>query len=141
MSGKCWVLFCFCSTLMTCHRILLLMVICLPMMSYRIISGKITVFQNILINWSGKTVATFFNNNKGSVSSIHDNAFQQPYYLNNSRLQDVLNHPYIGIDLIFDLKWEKHITNIIAKASRTLGMLSRVLKIAETRQLAFNTLM
>ena len=41
-------------------------------------------------------------------------------------------HLYLGIELIYDLKWEKHVTNIVAKTSRTLGMLFRVLKMADT---------
>ena len=81
---------------------------------------------NKLEEW-GKLWQLSFNSNKCSVLSIHDNTLQQPYYLNNFRLRNVLNHPYLGIELSYDLKWE-NVTNITAKASRTLGMLSLVLK-------------
>ena len=89
---------------------------------------------NELEEW-GKLWQLAFNNSKCSVLSLRTN------YINNSRLWNFLNHPY-GIELSYDLKWEKHITNITAKVSRTLGMLSRVLKMADTRtrQLVYKTL-
>ena len=117
------------------------------MMSYCIINIRENhkILQkdfNKLEEW-GKLWQLSLNHNKCSILSIHDNTLKHPYYLNNSRLRNVLNHPYLGIELCcYDLKWEKHITNIIAKASRTLGMWSRVLQMADTqtRQLAYNTL-
>ena len=83
--AQCWVHCCFCSALNTCHRIFLLIVVCLLVMFYCIISGKTTkLYRKILINWrSGKNWQLSFSNNKCSVLSIHDNTLQQPYYLNN----------------------------------------------------------
>ena len=146
LRAQCWVLCRFCSTLMTCHRIFFLIVVCLPMMSYCIINirenHKILQKDFNKLEECWKLWQLSLNHNKCSILSIHDNTLKHPYYLNNSRLRNVLNHSYLGIELSYDLKWEKHMTNITAKASRTLGMLSRVLKMADTRtrQLAYNTL-
>ena len=48
----------------------------------------------------------------------------------------------MGVELSNNLKWEKHINNIVSKASRLLGMLARVLRTADTktRKVAYETL-
>ena len=110
LRAQCWVLCCFCSTLMFCHRIFLMIVVCLPIMPYCIISGKtIKVYRIILINWRnwGKLRQLAFNTSKCSVLSIHNNTLQQLYYSNNSRLLNVLNHPYVGIELSYGSKMGK----------------------------------
>lgn len=35
------------------------------------------------------------------------------------------NHPYLGVELQGDLKWDKHIDNIVNKANQALGFLRR----------------
>ena len=40
----------------------------------------------------------------------------------------VTNHPYLGIELQTDLKWNKHIDNTTNKAQKTLNILKRNLK-------------
>jgi hypothetical protein len=94
-----------------------------------------------LETWS-HTWQLAFNASKCSVLSVGDFNSQQCFSLNNIRLQNVSSHPYLGIELSNNLKWEKHINNIVSKATRLLGMLSRVLKTADTktRQVAYNTL-
>ena len=73
------------------------------------IRENLNILQNDLnkLEEQGKLWQLAFNNNKCSVLSIHDNTLQQPYYLNNSRLRNVLNHPYLRIELSYDLKWGK----------------------------------
>ena len=64
------------------------------------------------------------------------------YHLNNQQLRNVNSHPYLGIELQHDLKWTNHHEKILSKANRSLGMLRRVLKDADTqtRKIAFITL-
>ena len=83
-----------------------------------------------------------FNTTKCSVLSIKDPSLQQDYYLNNTRIKNVKNHPYLGIELSYDLKWNPHVNKVASKALKLLGMLSRVIKTADTktRQMAYNTL-
>ena len=51
------------------------------------------------------------------------------YYLHNTLLQIVENCKYLGVTIQSDLKWSKHIHNIIVNASRTLSFLRRNLKL------------
>ena len=60
-----------------------------------------------------KTVATLISQLVSFINN--DNSLLQPYYLNNSLLVNVLNHPHLRIELNYDLKYEKQITNIVAK--------------------------
>ena len=114
LKGQCWVLCCFCSTFMFCHRIFLMLAVCLPIMSYCIISVKtINFYRMISMNWRnwGKLRQFAFNTSKCSVLSIHNNTLQQLYYSNNSRLRNVLNHPYLGIELGHGSKMKKKTYN------------------------------
>jgi hypothetical protein len=83
-----------------------------------------------------------FNPSKCSVLTIGESNSQQIFFYAGVQLQIVSSHPYLGIELSFDLKWSKHIDKIEAKANRLLGMLARVLKSADTktRMVAYNTL-
>lgn len=94
-----------------------------------------------LSSWSALWQLTF-NASKCSVISIGGTGPQPNYYLNNIRLQNVNSHPYLGVQLSNNLKWNKHIECITAKADRLLGMLKRVLKTADTktRLVAYTTL-
>lgn len=84
-----------------------------------------------------------FNTSKCSVLSIGETNSVQQYFLNNSKINNVNSHPYLGVELSSDLKWAKHITNMEAKANRLLGLLTRTLKTADTktRKIAYETLM
>ena len=64
------------------------------------------------------------------------------FYLDGKRLKNVDSHLYLGIELAYNLKWSRHIDNIVAKASGRLGLLRRALKSADsrTRQQAYNTI-
>ena len=48
----------------------------------------------------------------------------------------------MGVEISYDSKWKGHIDKIVSKSTRLLGMLSRVLKSADTRtrQLAYYAL-
>ena len=50
---------------------------------------------------------------------------QFPYKLGNSILQSTDSHPYLGVTITSDLKWNEHIDNITATANRTLGFIRR----------------
>jgi len=94
-----------------------------------------SVLQNdlgALEHWS-HTWQLSFNPSKCSVLSVGEKDSKQSYYLNKVRLKNVNAHPYLGVELSCDLKWEKHITKIITKANRVQGMLNRVLKTADTK--------
>ena len=64
------------------------------------------------------------------------------YYLDGRKLEDVDSHPYLYIELAYNLKRSRHIDNIVAKASGRLGLLRRALKSADSkvRQQAYNTI-
>lgn len=57
----------------------------------------------------------------------------QEFSLNNIRLKNVNHHPYLGVELSCDLKWDRNIENITSWVSRLLGMFARVLKSVDTR--------
>ena len=43
------------------------------------------------------------------------------YCIDVRKLSPVINHPYPGVMLSNDLKWNSHVNNIVAKANRSLG--------------------
>ena len=47
------------------------------------------------------------------------------YNINGSQLQEVNQHPYLGVALSSDLTWKTHICNITSKANRILNLLRR----------------
>ena len=47
------------------------------------------------------------------------------YNINGNILEQVNEHPYLGIELNNNLCWGKHIDMITAKASKTLNMVRR----------------
>ena len=83
-----------------------------------------------------------FNAKKCSVLSVGQSNSHESYFLNNIILENVNSHPYLGIEISSDLKWNRHIDLTVSKTNRLLGMLRRVLKTADTktRQVAYNTL-
>ena len=74
--------------------------------------------------------------------SVKDCGFRLGYYLDGIRLENVNSHPCLGIDLAYNLKWNRHIDNVVAKASGRLRLLKRALKSANSklRQKAYNTI-
>lgn len=57
------------------------------------------------------------------------NTINHPYHLNGHSLTHVEKAKYLGITIQSDMRWNHHIQNITAKASRTLGFLKRNLQI------------
>ena len=52
---------------------------------------------------------------------------QASYTLEGTVLENVETIKYLGVTITNDLKWNTHISNICAKANRTLGLLRRTL--------------
>ena len=52
-----------------------------------------------------------------------ENLYQ--YNLNGNILEAVKDHPYLGIELSYNLSWMKHVNKITSKASKSLNMLRR----------------
>ena len=52
------------------------------------------------------------------------------YQLHGHTLASVTSAEYLGVTISQDLSWDRHITNICAKANKTLGFLRRNLKIS-----------
>ena len=79
-----------------------------------------------MIDWCNQWQMSF-NYDKCKVlkiyRSLHPVAHQ--YTLDETVLESVHHHPYLGIELTSNLNWGKHISNIVGKANRTLGFLRR----------------
>ena len=58
--------------------------------------------------------------NKKVVSTIH-----QDYFLYGTRLEVCETHPYLGVQLFKDLKWNHHVNFITKKTTRTLNLIRR----------------
>ena len=43
------------------------------------------------------------------------------YYIDGQKLSPVKNHPYLGVMLSNDLRWNSHVDNIVVKANKSLG--------------------
>ena len=74
-----------------------------------------------------------FNTARCAGLSIGEKDSEQFYFLNGRQLKNVNSHPYLGVELNYDLKFSRHIDKITSKASRVQGTLSRVLKTADTK--------
>lgn len=63
------------------------------------------------------------------------------YTINGTPLNKVEEHKYLGVTLTSELKWDKHISNIISKALRKLFFLKRSLALAtkSTKLLAYTS--
>ena len=84
-------------------RIYLLNLCCLfanDAVLYNIRQNKDILQQDLLKleSWS-KLRQLSFNTTKCSVLSIKDPSLEQDYYINNSRICNVQNHPFMGIEL------------------------------------------
>ena len=79
---------------------------------------------------------------KCEVLSVKDLKQYQAYYLCDQKFRNVDNHPYLGVEFSYDLKWKTNIGNVAAKATRVLGMLHRVLRGADmkTKEMVYFTL-
>lgn len=75
-----------------------------------------------------------FNPKKCYILSTGRNKTSSYFYsLCGTVLQSVSNNPYLGVILSDDLSFSRHISTTVAKASRTLGFLSRNLKACPPR--------
>ena len=57
--------------------------------------------------WS-RTWQLSFNTAKCAVLSIGEKDSKQVYFLNGSRLKNVNSHPYLGVELNYNLKFSRH---------------------------------
>jgi hypothetical protein len=81
---------------------------------------------DILVEWA-KVWQMEFNPLKCAVLRVHrtKSPIQGSYSMLGMQLAEVTHHPYLGIELSDDLSWNLHINNVISKASRVLGFISR----------------
>jgi hypothetical protein len=79
-----------------------------------------------IINWS-HTWQMRFNPSKCSVLRISRKRklITTDYKMSGITLQEVENHPYLGVELDSKLSWNKHIDKTCAKAHNTLNFLRR----------------
>jgi len=76
-----------------------------------------------------------FHPGKCTTLSITRSHNQRPsdYRLHGHTLETVDHAKYLGVTLHQQMNWDTHITNIIGKASQTLGFLKRSLKISSPK--------
>ena len=92
-----------------------------------------------------KTWGMSFNANKCYILPINKspNTLQPFFYqLNNTILKYVQSYPYLGVAIQHDLKYGEHVTKIVSKASKVLGLCQRNLKHCPQRlkELAYSSL-
>ena len=81
---------------------------------------------DILCQWENRWQMKF-NSTKCFVMNITDkrNPIQHSYSMQDSVLETVDHHTYLGIEISSKLTWNLHVSNISSKANRTLGLLRR----------------
>ena len=81
---------------------------------------------DILCQWENRWQMKF-NSKKCFVMNITDkrNPIQHSYSMQDSVLETVDHHTYLGIEISSKLTWNLHVSNISSKANRTLGLLRR----------------
>ena len=84
---------------------------------------------NNLFDWSN-TWQMKFNVDKCVVMNIGNLKIKSKheYKMNNQILDTVKHHPYLGVELTDNMKYNNHINTITSKASRVLGFVKRNLK-------------
>ena len=92
-----------------------------------------------------KTWGMSFNANKCYILPINKspNTLQPFFYqLNNTILKYVQSYPYLGVTIQHDLKYGEHVTKIVSKASKVLGLCQRNLKhcLQRLKELAYSSL-
>ena len=60
------------------------------------------------------------------------NTINHDYILQNYTIESVSSAKYLGVTLQSNLKWNKHIDNITSNGNKSLGLLKRNLKVANT---------
>ena len=79
-----------------------------------------------LVSWS-KTLQMQFNVTKCHTMRISRK--KEPvlmhYYIDGQKLSPVKNHPYLGVILSNDLRWNSHVENTVVKANKSLGFVRR----------------
>ena len=80
-----------------------------------------------LYDWS-KTWGMQFNAKKCVHVQIGENLPDTTTVLGNNRIPCVSSFKYLGVQIDSSLKWKTHVTTIVAKANRTLGMVKRGLR-------------
>ena len=73
---------------------------------------------------------------------LPDKHIQFDYTLHQQRLEKVQSAKYLGLTITDDLDWGQHISEISAKATKTMGFLRRNLAFAprHTKEVAYKTL-
>ena len=78
-----------------------------------------------LSNWARKGGMRFqpVKCNIMQVTRKNTNKIQASYTLEGTVLENVDSIKYLGVIITYDLRWNKHVSNICTKANRTLGFL------------------
>ena len=79
---------------------------------------------NNLFDWSN-TWQMKFNVDKCVIMNIGN------LKINDQILETVNHHPYLGVELTDNMKYHNHINTITSKASRVLGIVTRISNIAQ----------
>ena len=81
---------------------------------------------NKLSQWT-KTWQMEFNVSKCCVMHVSRkrNTNKATYYLDGTPLETTDSHPYLGVHLAADLRWNTHCSHVARKANRTLGFICR----------------
>ena len=68
-----------------------------------------------------------FNVAKCSIIHVTQNRskISHNYTMNDEILQTATTHPYLGVELSSNMKWDSHINIVMRKAHQMLGFLSR----------------
>lgn len=87
----------------------------------------------VVTNWCSKWQMKI-NTQKSGIMTVSRKTKPSnfPYTINNTLLNKVEEHKYLGVTLTSDLKWDKHIANITSKALRKLFFLKRTLALSTT---------
>ena len=82
-----------------------------------------------LVEWS-KTWQMEFNIDKCAIRNLGTlrNISKFDYKMKNQSLQVVKHHPYLGVELSDNMKYNLHIDSITSKASRVFGFVKRNLR-------------
>ena len=73
------------------------------------------------------------NFSKCTALSVREKGSAVEYYLHGAKINNTDSYTYLGIQIQYDIKFSNHYDKILRKATRTLGMLCRVLKHADTK--------
>ena len=91
-----------------------------------------TLQEDKLALWEENWMMNLYPDKCRVLSVTQNRTTIKDYLLHSHTLEHVTSAKYLGVTITSDLKWENHVSNICAKANKTIGFVKRNLNISNS---------